>query len=273
MEIVARAHGRLDGRREVGRRVRMGAVAEDDVEQQHRDRGIARGDGELLDPQRRIDHRVRAALGVLVVTVVGELAVAYDRGRLRAQRAAAVEAAHLPGSRWAAKRSSERHQRPVGQLGGQQGGIRERARALDPCDLAGALVARAEQRKDHGLAGGDGGRLDRVRDDRVRRLGDDHDHARAGIRREQLQARTRHQPADLGRQVAAADADRVRDADVRGVEQAAHLLDARPGGADDPDRPAGDRVGEPERDAVDDRRAAVGPHEEQAALGRPPLQR
>ena len=90
---------------------------------------------------------------------------------------------------------------------------------------------------------------------------------------QQLEAAPDHHPADLGAQVAPADADRVRDPDPRRVEQAADLL--RPGArrADDADRPALDRVGEAERDAVDDRRAAVGAHEQQPALERAALER
>ena len=253
VQVVARAEGGLDRRRQVGGRVRVGAVAEHDVEQQHGHRVVLRRGGELLDPQRRIDHRVSAALGVLVVAEVGELAAPHDRRRLGAERAAAVEAAHAPGRRRAAERS--------GVLGQRSRGLPRR------------LHERRAEGEDHRLARGRRRLLDVIGHGRVGRLGDDDDHARVLVGGQQLERRPRHQPADLGAQVAAADADRVRDAHPGGVEQAAHLLDAGPGRADDPDRPAPDRVREPERDAVDDRGAAVGAHEQQVALDRPPLQR
>ena len=74
----------------------------------------------------------------------------------------------------------------------------------------------------------------------------------------------RRQPADGLRQVAPADAEDVRDADAGHVEQAGDLLRAGAGGGDQPDRPRTDDVGEAERDAGDDRRPAVGAHDQHA---------
>ena len=81
------------------------------------------------------------------------------------------------------------------------------------------------------------------------------------------------EPADLGGQVAAADAVRRGDADAGMVEQSQHLLAAGARGRDDADRSGGDDVGEAEPDPVDDRGAAVGTHHEQAALGGVGLER
>ena len=74
-------------------------------------------------------------------------------------------------------------------------------------------------------------------------------------------------PRDLGRQVAAADPERVRDADAGVVEQAEQLLAAGAGRGDDADRAGRDDVGEAQPDAADDGGAAVGSHDEHAALG------
>ena len=64
-------HGR-ERRGEQRGRVGLGAVAEHHVEQEHADLGVGRRPGELLEPQRRVDHRVRPAAGVLVVAEVDE---------------------------------------------------------------------------------------------------------------------------------------------------------------------------------------------------------
>ena len=81
------------------------------------------------------------------------------------------------------------------------------------------------------------------------------------------------EPADLGGQVAAADAERGGDADAGVVEQREQLLAAGAGRGDDADRPGRDGVGEAEAEAADDRGAAVGAHDQQAALGGGPLER
>ena len=73
-----------------------------------------------------------------------------------------------------------------------------------------------------------------------------------------------HRAADSLVQIAPADADRLRDAGAVAVDQAAHLLQAGPGRADQADRAAPDGVGEPERHAVEDRGPAVRAHHQQA---------
>ena len=61
--------------------------------------------------------------------------------------------------------------------------------------------------------------------------------------------------------------------DAQAVDQAGDLLQAGAGGGDHADRPAPHHVGEAERHAVDDRRAAVGTHHQQAAALRVALER
>ena len=64
-------------------RVGLGAVPEDDVEQDDRGLRVGGGAGQVLEPQRRVDHRVRPAGGVGVVAEVHE---ACGRRRRRAPR-------------------------------------------------------------------------------------------------------------------------------------------------------------------------------------------
>ena len=59
-----------DGRREQRRRVGLGAVAEHEVEQDHAGRRVGGRPGQLVVAQRRVDHRVGAALGEGVVAEV-----------------------------------------------------------------------------------------------------------------------------------------------------------------------------------------------------------
>jgi hypothetical protein len=244
------------------------AVAEHDVEQHHADVRVGGLAAQALGAQRRVDHRMRAALGELVLAEVHERvasalvhgleaplgpqrdvrghlphALGHDHHRLVAQGAAAVEAADVSGR--ARRGLVELGQRAADQLRRAGRGLLERA--VD-----------AEERRHDGLARLRRRLRDRGRDVRIRRLGDRHDHLGGVVGREQLDPAPEHRAADLGAQIAPADADRVRDPDPRRVEQAADLLRAGARSADDADRPALHRVGEAERDAVDDRRAAVG---------------
>ena len=61
--------------------------------------------------------------------------------------------------------------------------------------------------------------------------------------------------------------------DAGRVEQAGDLLRTGAAGGDQPDRPGADDVGEAERDAGDDRRAAVGAHDQDAGVVRGLLER
>src|SRR5215211_1698823 len=118
---------------------------------------------------------------------------------------------------------------------------------------------------------GGGGLGDLAGDLGVGGFGDDHHPLGPLVGGQEVEGAEGHDAADLGGEVAAADADGVGDADPGGVEEAGDLLDAGAGGADDADRAAADGVGEPEADAVEDGGAAVGAHEQEAALGRDPL--
>ena len=62
--------GRRDGRGQLGGRVGVRAVAEHDVEQQHRAGRVGRLDGDPVEPGALVDHRVRPALGERVVAEV-----------------------------------------------------------------------------------------------------------------------------------------------------------------------------------------------------------
>ncbi len=88
--------------------------------------------------------------------------------------------------------------------------------------------------------------------------------ARARVCGEPLETGQHHRPADSLVEVAAADADRLGHPRPQPVDQAADLLEPRPGRADEADRAASDDVREPQRDAVEDRRPAIGPHHQES---------
>ena len=69
-----------------------------------------------------------------------------------------------------------------------------------------------------------------------RRLGDEQQRLGLVVGGEHVHRLAEHDPADVGRQVAPADADDLRDADAGGVEQAGRLLRAGARGGDDADR-------------------------------------
>ena len=83
-----------------------------------------------------------------------------------------------------------------------------------------------------------------------------------GERREPLQHRD---AADLLLEVAPAGAERLRHAAARVVDAARHFLQSGAGRRDEPDVAAPHDVGEAQRNAVDDGRSAVGPHDEEVA--------
>ena len=70
---------------------------------------------------------------------------------------------------------------------------------------------------------------------RRRRLGDQHDMPGRGIAIEEIDRHQRGDAADLGREIAPAGADGMRDAAPGVGDQAGHLLDAGAGSADDAD--------------------------------------
>ena len=120
---------------------------------------------------------------------------------------------------------------------------------------------------DHRLAGGAGGGHQACGDLGRGRLGDDHDHARGGVAAEQVERLEGGDGAHRFGQVAAAGAEGVGDAAAELVNAGGDELEAGARGADHADGAAAHGVGKAEADAVDDGRAAVGAHHEQAACG------
>ena len=248
-------------RRELGRRVGMRAVAEHDVQQQHPARSRPR--------RRRSSRSDWSIIGCARPCVYSSSPKSVETCRLAdvARRPPphsvpplieAAEPRPCRGRRRLSRSSEPRADAPPHQLGRAR---RRLARAVSPKpSTTGLPVASAASLIAAATSGSGGLEITTIA-------------CVSGSCAEQLEAAPHHQPADARVQVAPADADRVRDADPRRVEQAADLLRAGARRADDAHRPALDGVGEAERDAVDDRRAAVGAHEQQAALERAALER
>ena len=127
--------------------------------------------------------------------------------------ATAADAGHGPGRHVAAEPAQHR----LG-CGGQVGPAGAQQRELDRGGQPGGVL------------------LDRGGHLGCRRLGDDHDQLDGGVFVEPAQRLAGGQPADLGRQVAAPDAEGRADADARVVEQREQLLAARPGRRHQADR-------------------------------------
>ena len=242
-------------------RVGVRAVAEHDVEQHHATSGSRGLAAQALGAQRRVDHRVRAALGVArrrrsprtcgrrsrartpgatraaagCSTPPRPTRAGHDHHRLVAQRAAAVEPADVAARGAARERASNAGSAPPTSSAARAAASSSVRAYSTPgggrWPAARGTRARPACRRRPPSATA-------PRDGRVRRLGDRDDHLGAVVGGEQLEPAPHHQPADLGAQVAPADADRVRDPDPRRVEQAAHLLRAGARRADDADRPA-----------------------------------
>ena len=102
-------------------------------------------------------------------------------------------------------------------------------------------------------------------DRRVRRLGDEHDDLRVGVVLQPAHPAQHRDAADRLGQVVAAGADRLRHAGAELVDARGDLLRAGARRADDADRAAAHDVREAQRDAVDDRGAAVGAHDDEVA--------
>ena len=106
----------------------------------------------------------------------------------------------------------------------------------------------------------------------MRRLREDCDDLGGEIVAQRFEAEVHHAAAHVLLEVAAARAERLRDTAAQAVDEHGDLLQARARRADQPDVASAHNVGESERAAVDDGRAAVGPHHEQALLQRAVLQ-
>ena len=264
----------------------MSAVPKNDIEEDDRGRWVERCGQEIFVAEARIDHRVRPAHRVLVVAqiedLVGGRALGAERCledelRLAGERAAAVQATdpHLPGLQ-AEGRSRDcrgnarvdpvvlhRHRSAKRKSARDRGRRLERGRRDRP-DRTDRHRITAKEVDDDGLAGG-GGRVQHpFGDARCGRLGDQDDDLGPGVGGEPLQPVQHHRAADTLVEVATADPDRLRHAGAGPMDEAAHLLEPGTRCGDEADGPAANSVREAERDAVDDRRPAVGPHEQQA---------
>ena len=235
----------------------MRAVAEHDVEQDAVGVGLA----QHLLADLEVDHRVRAALRVLLLAEVVDLGVlAEDRDRLVRERAAREEPEHA-----ALGALVERRRRALGR--------RERAGLERRVDLErrGRAVP-ADERGHHPLAA-DVDLAQLLHRLGRRRLGDEQQRLGLVVVRQHPHRLAEHDPADVRRQVAPADADDLRHADAGAIEQDRDLLRAGPGGGHDPDRAGLDHVHEAQADAAEHRRAALRAHHQQAALGAALLER
>ncbi len=103
---------------------------------------------------------------------------------------------------------------------------------------------------------------------RVGWLRDEHDDLCLRVTAEQVQRLQCGNAADFSLQVASAGAERLGDAAALVVDGDGDRLQARAGGGDQADGPATHPVCKAEANAVDDRSAAVRPHEQQPFLAR-----
>ena len=274
----------------------MAAVAEHAVE--HDDAGGVHVAvvAHHLDADVRVDHGVRAALGVDVVTEVDDVvaavaqhvAVLLDDGAeverlgdhhrgLAGKRAAGVQADDglVLGQRLVAG-EVERLEvvlldlGAVGEVDRDAGGLLERVGQVDLALVRLGLLA--DEDGDDRL----GALLEQI-DDLVADLGrgrlrDDADDVGGLMVLERHDGVLHRHGADLLVEVAAAGADGVHAAAAQAVDHARDLLDARAGGAHDADVAGIDDVREGDGHARDDAGAAVRSHEEEALLVRLLLQ-
>src|SRR5215470_1106164 len=272
---AAAPYPRLGERRAEGSgRVRVGAVAEDEVEQQHRGaRVVTRRDDRGIS-LTRVDDRVRSPPRVLLAAEVDETMrrrAADEAPSLVAEGSAGEEAEDRPPG------AGGRRPRPLELAEGSRdeadGGARrllERLRRVNP--LRGrALVA--EQTRHDRLTRLDGRPQDRIGDSWRGRLRYDQEHPGPGVGAQSGDRLERGEPADAGVEIPSTRTDRVRDAPAEAVDEGRQLLDAGSGSADHADGPAANSVREAQADAVDDRDPAFGPHEQKPPVTPAPLER
>ena len=267
----------------------MRPAPEHHVEQEDADGAIARRLAHARGARLGVQHRVRAAHGELVGAEIQDAMaagaagadVAADRAerglqqqvRFVGQRAAGVEAeqrsarrAQRHGPRAHAARIAEGPRRPRGSAQLGHDGARGVLQRADP-RARRARARRAEAADDDGLAGRADGRLQRGPRGGRGRLGDDDDGLGPRIPREHGQGQRGHRAPDLGREIAAAHADAVRDTFTQRGQPRDDGLQPGAGGRHAADAPARNDVGEPETDAGEIGGAAVGPHAQQAPRG------
>jgi hypothetical protein len=132
--------------------------------------------------------------------------------------------------------------------------------------------AGAEKVDDHRLCGAARRDQHALGDRRRWWLRDEHDHPGGGIRRKRRYPLEHRHAADVGGEIPPSGADRLGDARTQPVDQAHHLLQPGARGGNAADGAAPDDVGEGQRYAIDDRRTAIGSHQETSALAREAFQ-
>ena len=201
--------------REQGRRVGLGAVAEHDVEQDHAGARVGRRLRQVLEPQRRVDHRVRAAArcrrrrrsrrtcarrrrrAASVATIRASLAMVPPTNSPRSKRRPPSRSIELVGS---ASPRDRPGRAPRGRAGAgpprrRRSGRAGRGRAART--RPGWPATRRTPRISAATSS-------------ARRLGDHHDQLDGGVVVEPAQRLAGREPAHLGGQVATADAERGR---------------------------------------------------------------
>jgi hypothetical protein len=102
--------------------------------------------------------------------------------------------------------------------------------------------------------------------------GKEHQDTSIQIGGKQAQSSLGHDAINPGRQVSAAGADGMGEADAEQSQSAGHFLHGAAGGADNAYGPAWHTIGKAEANAGYDRGATIGPHDEKAQLERPLLE-
>lgn len=244
------APGLFDGAEQARQWIGRRAMAEHHIEQNHCRRRIVRLLQQPTVAQHRVDHRMGATPGEQVITQVNHAVAGADPGllqlwiarsrhigsdrdasrrmqqlRFETEGATAEECTqmalcrcHRPAEcpepmqqldrdRW---RRCCRHL-ALRQGDGQVGRLGQRAGAMHP--LAGERTrVDAEKDDDDRFAAGLGGGEHHLGHRRRRWFGDQHDHAGGRVIRQCLQPLQHRDAADLGRQIMATGADRLRDA-------------------------------------------------------------
>ncbi len=254
-------------------RIGMSAVAEDDVEHDHRRAAVTGRVDDRGVSKARVDDRVRSPARVLLSAEVDEpVDTATNQAtRFFAQGASGIEAddAAARGGR-GDDRAVQAARGGTGESNSRDGRLLQRRHDLE---ARWDLSVVAEEAGDGGFPYSGRGGEHAVGDVARRRLRHDHDHAGPIVFRQPAESLERGHAADRGVEISSAGADRVGDSAAEAVDERRDLLDAGARGADHTDRAAADTVREPEPDAVDDRGPAFGPHDDEAELAPAELER
>jgi hypothetical protein len=212
---------------------------------------------------------MRPSTGVLVVTQVEELVLrvfADGSFGIFAKTPATEETADLPlaFAESEARQVIRHYTAPVSCRRGTQ--ARRLIQVACHLDAWRRLHCRSEQAGHHWLSRRGGSPQHRLSHVGGRRFRHDDDDLGRRVIAQQLERLKRRAATDLRCQVASAGADRMTDTLARLMQQARHFLQTCARGADQADAAAPDHVRKPESDAVQDRRAAVGAHDEQTLV-------